>query len=124
MSAPRLLWPALLAIMAVRHYAWQWVPAEHAGDVSKALGALAALGLLWLLAGYRQPGDDLARWALLLYAWHEASVVLCVAWFIHAPWPIAPGQAMCSARVGFDLSALGLLVVAVLASRGMRKHTI
>lgn len=108
--------------MAVRHYAWQWVPAEHAGDVSKALGALAAMGLLWLLAGYRNPGDDLARWAMLLYAWHEASVVLCVGWFIAAPWPILPGQAMCSSRVGFDLSALGLLLLAMLASRGMRKH--
>lgn len=119
MSVPRSLWPALLAIMAARHYAWRWVPAEHAGDASKALGAAAALGLLWIFSSGLKPGDDLARWAILLYAWHEGAVALCATWYIFAPWPILPGQAMCSARIGFDLGALGLLVVAVLASRCM-----
>ena len=119
MSLPRPLWAALLAVMALRHYAWRWVPVEHAGDTSKALGAAAALALLWLLSLELTAADKLARWALILYAWHEASVALCATWFIFAPWPIATGQAMCSARIGFDLSALGLLMVAVLASRGV-----
>lgn len=117
MSLPRPLWPVLLAVMALRHYAWRWVPAEHAGLVSKALGSVAALVLLWLISGYRRPADNLACWALALYALHEASAVLCATWFIFAPWPIAPGQGMCSARIGFDLGALGLLMVAVLASQ-------
>ena len=119
MSLPRPLWPALLVIMALRHYGWRWVPVEHAGLASKALGSVAALVLLWLLSGYRRPGDEIARWALILYASHEASAVLCATWFIFSPWPILQGQAMCSARIGFDLGALGLLLVAVLASRGM-----
>lgn len=112
----------MLAVMALRHYAWRWVPVEHAGDTSKALGAAAALALLWLLSLELTAADKLARWALILYAWHEASVALCATWFIFAPWPIATGQAMCSARIGFDLSALGLLMVAVLASRGVRYY--
>ena len=122
MSLPRPLWAALLAVMALRHYAWRWVPVEHAGLASKALGSVAALGLLWLLSSYRRPGDDLARWAIWLYAMHEASAVLCATWFVFSPWPIATGQAMCSARIGFDLGALGLLMVAVLASRGVRYY--
>lgn len=113
------LWPVLLVIMALRHYAWRWVPVEHAGMVSKALGSVAALVLLWLLSSYLRPADKLAAWALVLYALHEASAVLCATWFIVAPWPIATGQAMCSAKIGFDLGALGLLLVALLASRGM-----
>ena len=116
-SLPRPLWLVLLAVMALRHYAWRWVPAEHAGDTSKALGSVAALALLWLLSGYRSPEDKLAFWALLLYAVHEASAALCATWFIFAPWPILQGQAMCSAKIGFDLGALGLLLVAVLASQ-------
>lgn len=116
-SVHRALWPALLLTLFLRHYAWRWVPAEHAGDTSKALGAAAALVLLWLLSGYRRPADKLAYWALALYAVHEASAVLCAAWFIAAPWPILPGQAMCSAKIGFDLGAAGLLLVAILASQ-------
>ena len=122
MSLPRPLWPALLVIMALRHYGWRWVPVEHAGLASKALGSVAALVLLWLLSGYRRPGDEIARWALILYASHEASAVLCATWFIFSPWPILQGQAMCSARIGFDLGALGLLLVAGLASRGVRSY--
>ena len=87
-SLPRPLWPALLVIMALRHYGWRWVPVEHAGLASKALGSVAALVLLWLLSGYRRPGDEIARWALILYASHEASAVLCATWFIFSPWPI------------------------------------
>ena len=117
MSLPRPLWLVLLAAMALRHYAWRWVPAEHAGLVSKALGSVAALALLWLLSGYRRPADKLAFWALVLYAIHEASAVLCATWFIFAPWPILQGQSQCSAKIGFDLGALGLLLVAALASQ-------
>lgn len=116
-NAPRALWPVLLLTLFLRHYAWRWVPAEHAGDTSKALGAVAALALLWLLSRELAATDRLARWALVLYAVHEASVMLCSTWFIFAPWPILQGQAMCSARIGFDLGALGLLLVAVLASQ-------
>lgn len=81
---------------------------------------MAALGLLWLISSRLDAADKLARWALILYAWHEASVALCASWFIFAPWPIALGQGMCSAKIGFELGALGLLLVAVLASRGVR----
>lgn len=122
MSVPDLrLWPILLGAMFARHYGWSWAPLAHRGDVSKALGAAAALVLLWLISRGLKPGDDLARWAIILYAWHETSVALCATWFIFDPWAIAPGQAMCSERIGFDLTTLGLLLVALLASRGMAR---
>ena len=110
----------LLLTLFLRHYAWRWVPAEHAGDASKALGAAAALVLLWLLSRQLTTADKLARWALALYAAHEVSAALCATWFIFSPWLIAEGQAMCSAKIGFDLGALGLLLVAVLASQHRR----
>lgn len=116
------LWPALLGVMFLRHYGWTWAPVAIRGEVSKALGAGAALALLWLISRGLKPGDSLARWAIILYAWHEASVVLCASWFIFDPWLIAPGQAMCSAKIGFDLGAVGLLLVALLASRGVRSY--
>ena len=119
-SLPRPLWAALLLTMFLRHYAWRWVPVEHAGEASKALGAAAALVMLWLLSRNLTAADKLARWAMILYAWHEASVALCATWFIFAPWQILQGQAMCSAKIGFDLGALGLLLVAILASQHRR----
>ena len=119
MSLPRALWPVLLGVMFLRHYGWTWASAAHRGEVSKALGAMAALALLCVISRQLGAEDKLARWALILYAWHETSVALCATWFIFSPWPILQGQAMCSAKIGFDLGALGLLLVAVLASRGM-----
>jgi len=54
---------------------------------------------------------------LLWWAWEELQVMLCSVWFIFDPWPVEPGQAMCSARAGFDIGALGVLIVALLAFR-------
>lgn len=71
-----------------------------------------------LLSAARRVAPDAPLLAVLLWwAWEELQVILCSVWFIFDPWPIELGQAMCSAKLGFDLGAFGILIVAVLAFR-------
>ena len=85
------------------------------GAVSKALGAAAALFLLALvLYAYR------SRWVLLVglwWAWEEAQTLICSVAYALEPWPVPLGQGICSARLDFDLGALGLVCMAVMAYR-------
>lgn len=111
---------ALLVVLAMRQYGWWFVPPELAGVASKGLGSVAALMLVylvWLLA----QRSKLLTWVALLYAWFEAQTVICTAVYMYAPWPILPGQAMCSAKMGFNLGAIGLLAIAVLAHLSIRQ---
>jgi hypothetical protein len=101
---------ALLLIGALRHYGWALVPAELAGVASKGLGAVAILSLLALL----QPKG----FAALVAAWiafEELQVLICSAMWMRKPWHVEPGQAMCSAFVGFDIGSVSLVIVAALA---------
>lgn len=100
----------LLAIGASRHYGWALFDAPVRGLASKALGAAAILCLLWVVWTMSRA----AALVLLWWAWEEVQVVLCSTWFAFAPWPVQPGEAMCSAKIGFDLGALGILFVALL----------
>ena len=106
---------ALLLIGAWRHFGWALFDVPVRALVSKASGAAAIACLLlivWRIAGTRWMAPILLWWA-----WEELQVVLCSTWFIFDPWPVPAGQAMCSARVGFDIGAAGVLIVAVLAFR-------
>ena len=98
----------LLAVGALRHYGWGMFPPEFAGMASKALGAVAILYLLWRL--YSPAWWPLFAW----WAWEEMQVVVCSAWYAVEPWTVAPGQAICSAKLGIDLGAFGIVAVAFL----------
>lgn len=104
---------ALLLIGAVRHYGWALAPEGTRALMSKGLAAVAMLCLLALLLRHERSRAVLlvAAW----WAWEELQVALCSFWFIFDPWPIQPEQPMCSARAGFDIGALGIMVVALLA---------
>jgi len=52
---------------------------------------------------------------LAVGAWYQLQTVLCVSAFIVEPWPIPEGAGMCSARLDFDLGALGLMLLGALA---------
>lgn len=105
----------LLLVGAWRHYGWALFDGPTRALVSKASGAAAICFLLWIV--WKHAGTKWALPVFLWWAWEETQVVLCSVWFIHAPWPIEPGQAMCSAKAGFDIGALGIVFVAVLAFR-------
>ena len=110
----------LLAALAARQYAWLLVPAELAGVASKGLGSLAALVLLCLVYTMAERSRLLA-WVALLYAWYELQTVVCTLAYMHTPWPVPAGQAMCSMKAGFNLGAIGLLAIAVLAHLSIRQ---
>ena len=83
---------------------------------SKGLGAALVLVLLsvvyWL--------TDARGWLLAVLAvaaWYQLQTLICAAAYMLGPWAVQPGQGICSARVGFDLGALGLLAVAYVAWR-------
>lgn len=105
----------LLLVGASRHYLWPHFPAELQGMASKGFGAAAVLCLLAVV--WRQGPSRSLGWVLAWWAWEELQVVLCSLAYMHTPWSVEPGQGICSARIGFELGAAGILAVAALAHR-------
>lgn len=100
----------VLAAVLVRHYGWGLVSPELAGVASKMLGAMASLVFLTLIASAWR---SRIVWAACAYgAWEYGQTALCSAAYMVKPWPIDPGQPMCSAWVGFDVGFFGLLIAA------------
>lgn len=101
----------LLAVAALRHYGWEVAPPELRGLLSKALGAMAIIALVWII-------DSLVtHWGVrlvsLIWTFEQSQVIVCSAWHAVDPWPVPVGQAMCSAKLGFDLGTVGVLMMAV-----------
>ena len=112
----------LLLVLAMRQHAWAWAPVELAGVASKGLGSMAALVMLLLVYELAPVKSRLLAAVAMVYAWAETQTVICSAWYMVEPWPVAPGQAMCSAKLGFDLGAVGLMAVAILAHRTVKAY--
>lgn len=96
--------------MAARHYLYDLWPPELRGLASKALGALALLSMIWLavwLAPRSLPVTLVALW----WSIEEVQVALCSFAYMLKPWPVAPGQSICSARLDLDLGAIGIVIV-------------
>lgn len=106
----------LLLILVAREHLWAYLPPELQGIASKGLGALLVLvllGVVWMQS-------ERCKWlaaALLYGAWCSLQTLLCSLAYMAEPWDVLPGQGICSARIGIDLGALGLLIVAFLAYR-------
>lgn len=81
------------------------------GVASKGLGAALVLVLLSVVHRLAPP-SRLLLGVLALAAWYSLQTLICSAAYLIEPWPIAPGVGMCSARLAFDLGALGLVMVA------------
>lgn len=106
----------LLLIGAARHYLWPHFPIPMQGMASKGLGAMAILVLLavvWFKSGRSKSLTAILLW----WAWEETQVAMCSVAYMHSPWAVEPGQAICHALTGLDLGAFGILCVAVLAYR-------
>lgn len=106
---------SLLAVGVARHYLWPHFPAELQGMASKGMGAMATLLLLALV--YRANRSKPLALVLCWWAWEEAQTALCSLAYLAQPWTVEAGQGICSARVGFDLGAAGLLAIAAIAYR-------
>ncbi len=100
----------LLLAMAGRHYLYDAWPPELLGLASKALGALALLTLVWLVYSLAPRSSALTAVALW-WSVEEVQVALCSFAYMRWPWPVAVGQSICSARLDFDLGAIGIVVV-------------
>ena len=58
-----------------------------------------------------------SRATLLVVIWwiaEEAQTILCSIGWILSPWEVKEGQAQCSALLGFDISTLGLFMIALI----------
>lgn len=110
----------LLLIVAAREYLWLVVPADLQGMASKGLGAalvLVALSIIHRLSLQVYGPSKLLGCVLLVAAWYSLQTMICSAAYMIEPWEVLPGQGICSARLDFDLGALGLIIVAWLAVR-------
>lgn len=100
----------VLCIVAARHYGWQFFDPELRGIVSKALGAAAALCFLLMI--YASAPSRALGVAVSFGVFEELQTVICSVSYAVAPWPVQTGQAICSARLDFDIDALGVMVLA------------
>jgi hypothetical protein len=101
---------ALLLIGAARHYGWDMFPVEHKGLASKGLGGLAILSLIWVV--YSLAHSKILLPVALWWSWEELQVSLCSFAYMRAPWPVEQGQSICSAAVGLDIGAAGIMCIA------------
>jgi hypothetical protein len=109
----------LLLIVAGRHHLWPAAAAADQPIVSKALGACLVLWLLSVvqrLAWALGHGSKVLAGVLMIAAWYQAQALVCSLSYLVEPWPVLPGQGLCTGRIGFDLGAIGLVLIAVAAS--------
>jgi hypothetical protein len=105
-----------MAALVLREVGWSGFPPELQGMASKGLGALLVLVLLaavWLLSS--RSGWLMA--AVAYGAWSALQTLICSVVYMVEPWTVPPGVGICSARIDFDLGALGLLAAAWFALR-------
>ena len=84
----------------------------------------------YLIRNSEMPGkksNNRVRMVSLIWTFEQSQVIVCSAWYAVEPWPVPVGQAMCSAKMGFDLGTVGVLVMAVglyrlLTRPATRKH--
>jgi len=96
----------------MRHYGYLLAEPEARGAVSKALGGallLALVPLLWRLAPSRLMAAVLVWWTF-----ESLQTVICSVAYAIKPWPVPAGVSICSARLDFDLGAIGIMLVAML----------
>jgi hypothetical protein len=97
----------LLFLGAFRHYGWPLLPPEIQRFAWNASGSIVILALLWSMAW------PAARLLVIWLTFEELQVIGCSLIRMLRPTDIGSGQAQCSALLGFNLGAVGLMLVAV-----------
>lgn len=108
----------ILAVGVARHYGYTLAQPEDMGIVSKALGGAAMLAVvpfIWKAYPSRLMGLVLAWWTF-----EALQIVLCSTAYWIKPWEVQTGQSICSAAIGTDLGALGIMAAAVILWRIVR----
>jgi hypothetical protein len=99
---------ALLVIGCAAAYGWQFVPAQYVGAawyISQSLWQVVLLALLACV--YRSRAVVLVCALLAVFSLMVAG---CEAAFLVKPWPMNPGDELCSARLNYPLGLLGAVI--------------
>ena len=99
---------ALLLAGCAASYGWQFVPAQYVGAawyISQSLWQVALLALLAVV--YRSLSVVLVCALLAVFSLMVAG---CEAAFLVKPWPMNPGDELCSARLNYPLGLLGAVI--------------
>lgn len=99
---------ALLLLGVIRHYGWELAPADIQPQVWNACAAIVIS--IFLLATASKDTWLVAAWWIA----EEAQTAMCSIGWILSPWEVKAGEAQCSALFHFDLSTLGIFVVAMI----------
>lgn len=110
----------LLVLGACLYYGWALVPPDAQPLVWNVSGALARLILLWCLVWPRR--TTLMLWVAAWWTVEDLLVAGCSALYMVRPWKVAPGDAMCSALLQFDLGKIGAVFLAVLLVAWWRQN--
>lgn len=98
----------LLVIGCAAAYGWQMVPEQHLGAAWYISQSLWQVMLLALLACVYRSRAVVLVCALL--ACFSLMVVGCEAAYLVKPWPMNPGDELCSARLNYPLGLLGAVI--------------
>jgi hypothetical protein len=102
---------ALLIVAAV-NYGWGLFAPETRGIASKALDAAAILCLLcWVYS--LKPSRALGL-VVMYGAYEQLQTVLCSVAYAFESWQVPEGESICSARIDFDLGAIGVVFCAAI----------
>ena len=113
---------ALIGLGVLVHYGWAWFPVEHHAQAWNAFGALARL-LAVAALGFALRGT-VARLACMWWAAEEILVIGCSSAYMISPWDVPPGEAQCSALMGFDLGRIGIAAAILALLVAVRSYTL
>lgn len=107
----------VLVLIGIGHgVAWKLVPSMYEASAWNVTGAVFRVLLLVLIgSAYR----SLAMWlAVALLAGFELQTASCSIWYAVTPWPMSPGDELCSSKLHFPVGTvslwLALLIVGIL----------
>ena len=112
----------LLIIVVTRNYGYLLFEPEQIGAVSKALGGAAMLAVVPLL--YRAAPTRLVALVLAYWSFEALQTVLCSVAYAIEPWSVPTGVSICSAGLGFDFGAVGIMLAAVLLYFVVRRQAV
>ena len=101
---------ALLLCGVLRHYGWPLLSPDVQALAWNISGAAIITVLLWAVA-WRWSAT---RLIVLWWTFEELQVIACSLARMLRPWEMGPGEAQCSALLGFDLGSIGLFLIALI----------
>jgi hypothetical protein len=102
-----------LAAGMAASYAYYSAPPEHAAFVWHVTQSFFIVYLLAVLAMVHKSWE---MWAVcVVLAFFRFMIIGCSTWFFLDPWPVKPGDALCSSKLDAPLGVIGLIIAGLLA---------